>query len=152
MKHLIILFACLACFPIFAQKGENNYPVYFQIKNAGLTVEGHFEKVSQTLRFDPQRLGESYLEGRVAVGSIQTGIGMRDRHLQEEKYFSAEKYPEIVMKSLSLASAGGQAFTGRFELIIKGKRKEINLPFTVSQSEGKQVFKAEFTLNRLDLA
>ena len=71
--------------------------VTFEIRNAGISVDGSFEQhVIQLLLNDQQVVG---LKGTAEIASIDTGIGMRDRHLQKKGYFDVDNHPQISLES-----------------------------------------------------
>ncbi|HMP88337.1 MAG TPA: YceI family protein, partial [Lacibacter sp.] len=87
--------------------GRTNDPklpgsLQFEIRNAGITVKGHFREWQHEVRFDPSNLSGSSLEGKAVVASVATGIENRDEHLQTRQYFHAAVHPYIVMRSRNL--------------------------------------------------
>lgn len=42
------------------------------------------------------------------------------------------------------------SFRGYFKLTIKGKTKDVLVPFTFTEKDGKAIIKGSFTINRLD--
>ena len=124
--------------------------IRFEILNAGITVDGHFEKSTHTIRFNPKQLATSTLEGTISVASLRTGIVLRDRHLLGRQYFRADAYPEISMRSKSISSQGKGTYLGVFDITIKDSVKEVKVPFRIEKQGQTTHYKARFTLNRLD--
>ena len=149
LKSIFTLLFVYASVLSFGQALEVvDYSIRFTIKNAGIEVEGEFEKADFTLFFDSGQLEKSTLEGRLTVASLNTGIDLRDSHLMGEEYFHQKKFPTIQMKSLSLSrlSISKNQYSGVFLLVIKDKSKELTLPFTYQNNQ----LKAQFELNRRD--
>ena len=119
--------------------------VQFTIQNAGLEVVGSFSKVEGQLVTDAQGKIPVLIVGRAKVKSIDTGIGLRDRHLQGADYFDAAKHPELRMQLLDIS--GNQA---RFAVIIRGKTKTITVPFSWEKTGNTGRFRCSFKLNRRD--
>lgn len=119
--------------------------VTFVIENAGLEVEGKFDQVSGQFVTDSAGVKPVLVTGVAKVKSIDTGIGLRDRHLQAKDYFFASQYPELRMQLLGIE--GNKA---RFAVIIRGKSKTYLVPYIWNQQAGKGQFKCSFNLNRLD--
>lgn len=148
------IFLFLACL-LFGQvaTGQSNQQgweaiktkVTFVIVNAGLEVEGKFEQVSGQFVTDSAGLKPVLVTGVVKVKSIDTGIGLRDRHLQGKDYFFASQHPELRMQLLGIE--GNKA---RFAVVIRGKTKSLLVPYLWQQQAGKGQFKCSFTLNRRD--
>jgi polyisoprenoid-binding protein YceI len=148
MKALLALFFLLLV--IQTEKPDPEFTVKFQIKNAGITVDGQFKEASFDVRFDPKNLKDSFLRGKVRSSSIDTGISLRDRHLQGRQYFKSDFYPEISLESKRIQSKGKNEFEGVFELKIKDVRKEMLIPFSAVKKGNGHFFKANFTLDRLE--
>ena len=83
------------------------------------------------------------------VATINTGINKRDKDLQAEKYFNAEKYPLIEVKSVKLYARDGK-FAGLFHVTIKGVTKQVEIPFSFTKSGNEAEFSGSFPLNRKD--
>lgn len=149
LKSIFTLLFVYASVLSFGQALEVvDYTIRFTIKNAGIEVEGEFEKADFKLWLDSEKLDASALEGRLIVASLNTGIALRDSHLLGEEYFHQKKFPTIHMKSLSLSrlSTSKNEYSGVFLLVIKDKSKELTLPFTYQNNQ----LKAQFELNRRD--
>lgn len=148
MRLLAILLFGLLYRVSFEPAAENKPVVTFQIKNAGLAVNGSFADLQTSLRFNPQRLDESKLEASVAVGTVRTGVKLRDGHLQKEGYFDAGQYPRIRMVSKRLEQAGDNAYRGVFDLTIRDVTREVTVPFTCEVKGGTGRFAGSFALDR----
>jgi polyisoprenoid-binding protein YceI len=123
--------------------------VSFKIKNAGVTVTGHFAGPRITLLFSADKLSLSSLKGDVDVATLSTGIDKRDEDLQGEKYFNEDKYKKIEMVSTKIYATGPQ-YTGVFNVTIKGVTKQVEMPFEFTQQGNNGEFKGSFTINRKD--
>lgn len=126
--------------------------VKFRIKNFGGTVIGSFKGLSGTMHFNPSDLSSAAFDVTVDVNTINTGIDMRNNDLKKEKYFDVKNFPGIrlVSSKVTQGKGGANSFEFSGELTIKGTKKNIQFPFTTSQSNGGTLFKAEFPLNRRD--
>lgn len=115
------------------------------------TVNGYFKGLKGNIHFDPHDLKSAVVDATVAVNTISTGIGKRDRDLLEEKYFNAAKYP--VMRILSTAIAATDK-PGTYQLnaalTIKGITRSVSFPFTAVVSGNACQFNGQFTINRKD--
>lgn len=148
MKAFLSLFFLLLV--IQTENPDPEFVVKFQIKNAGITVDGHFSEASFDVRFDPKNLKDSFLRGKVKPSSIDTGISLRDRHLQGRQYFQSSTYPEIRLESKHIQSKGKNEYEGVFDVTIKDIRKEMLIPFTAVKNGNGYLFKGNFSLDRLD--
>lgn len=125
--------------------------VRFEIKNAGITVEGSFDGLSGQINFDPLNYAKSAVDLQLPSASINTGIGSRDNHLRKVAYFDVENFPSIRMKSKFFGKASEDgAFRGYFTLTLKGVSKEITMPFTCIKEGDAYRVKGDFIINRRD--
>ena len=134
-----------------AQVSWNAYSsdVTFKIKNAGLSVTGRFSGIKTQLKFSPDRLSSSEIKGSAMVATLTTGINKRDEHLKKEEYFNVDKYPAIEISSVKLY-ARGAGYAGLFSVSLKGRTRQVEIPFEFIQKGSDAEFKGTFTINRLD--
>ena len=79
------------------------------------------------------------------VATINTGNGMQNTHAKSEKWFDAEKYPQIKFTSSEIvAAAAGYQAKGILEM--HGVKKEITIPFTFKNN----IFNGAIEVNRND--
>ena len=124
--------------------------VRFSIRNAGMKVEGQFSGLKAAVEFQESQPESARIQGSVEVSGIQTGIGLRDRHLRGKDYFDAATHPQISMKLQKLEKSGNQ-LSGLFLLRMKGTTKEFRLPVQFNKKSPKvSSMETIFTLNRLD--
>jgi polyisoprenoid-binding protein YceI len=115
-----------------------------------MKVEGSFSGLKAMVDFPESHSETARIQGSVEVSGIQTGIGMRDRHLKGKEYFDAAAFPQISMKLQKLERSGNQ-LSGLFQLNMKGKTKEFRLPVQFNKkSQTTSSMETSFTLNRLD--
>jgi len=118
--------------------------IRFYIRNAGLEVEGKFDDVKGTFVTD-QRSMPVLVIGTAKVKSIDTGIGLRDSHLQGKDYFNAAAFPELRMQLLSINDK-----TAKFNITIRGKSKTYEIPYVWKVVQDQGQFSVSFELNRRD--
>ena len=124
--------------------------VTFKVINAGLEVDGTLEVKSTNITFDPDNLQGASIQVSADPSSIETGIGIRDKHLRRSDYFDTNTYPEIRLQSKSFRKTGKNKFEGKFDLTIKSITKEITIPFTRNQKGNTTYYEGGFEINRLD--
>jgi len=124
--------------------------VNFKVINAGLEVEGTLKVKHANIKFDPDNLRHASIQVSADPSSIETGIGIRDKHLRRRDYFDTNTYPEIQLKSTSFSKQGKNEFTGKFDLTIKSTTKEITIPFTRKKKGDTTYYEGDFEINRLD--
>lgn len=145
--------AALACAaPLGAQVPAwqvDTATVAFEVRNAGLPVHGSFDRLDARVCFDPARLEASSFSGTIDPGTIRTGIGLRDRHLQRRGWFEVEKYGAIEMRSSGLRRTP-TGYAGTFTLRIRDVERDVEVPFTFVREDGGARLAGELTIDRLD--
>ena len=119
--------------------------VAFVIKNFGLNTNGVFKGLKGNIKWDAANPAAGSFDLTVDVNTINTGIDSRDKHLKEEDYFNAVKYPTIRFVSTAISPGN---ITGN--IVIKGITKKISFPFTVTPSGKGYLFEGGFSLSRKD--
>ena len=117
----------------------------YKIQFSGAHVKGNFDKINGDITFDTANLAASHMSINVEVESITTGFWLKNSHAKSDKWFDADKYPQINFTSSHFSnSATGYLVEGI--LTIHGVKKQVSIPFTFSNN----IFKGSFTINRLD--
>src|SRR5688572_28027347 len=124
--------------------------VNFTVINAGLEVEGSLKVKNADIRFDPDNLLQASIHVTADPSSIETGIGIRDKHLRRSDYFDTNIYSEIRLQSKSFRKTGKNEFEGKFDLTIKSVTKEISIAFTRKAKGNTTNYEGGFEINRLD--
>jgi len=124
--------------------------ITFQIKNLGFNTGGSIGGLKANIQFDPANLGRSVIEASADVNTINTDNDSRDEHLKSDSYFDAAKYPEIIMKSVSIKHKSGDNYTGQFNVTMKGKTQLIDVPFMYTVTGATTSFKGILKLKRTD--
>lgn len=151
MKKLLLpLLFVFSINTVFAQVKHSltKSSVIFQIKNLGVYTNGSFSGVRGEIDFDPAHLDVSTIEASVDVITINTGNDSRDDHLKSDSYFDVEKYPKITVRSVTFKHKGGNNFTGVFNLTIKDKTNQIELPFIYADNGSTATFKGSLKIDR----
>lgn len=125
--------------------------VAFKIKNAGINVNGTFDSFECVIQYNPKAHAPSAISGTIQVSAINTGIEARDKHLRKEEFFDVEKYPTITFESTQILKTSS-GFEADGNLMIKGVKKAVKIPFTYTGSDAGGVFEGTLTLNRRDYA
>jgi polyisoprenoid-binding protein YceI len=133
-----------------AQKHQSiNGSVTFIIKNTGLNVDGSISGLQGNIDFDMEQPSNSKIIVTIDPATIDTGVGLRDKHLKKEYYFDVDQYQVIKMESTSIVKKI-DGYEGIFELTMKGVTKAVSIPFTVTKENERLIFKADFEINRRD--
>jgi len=91
----------------------------------------------------------------VVLGNLDTGIGLRDRHMRD-RYLEVQKYPEATLSvsrsALRLPAAGATSTSDvEAQLSLHGRSKPIVVHYTAKQpSAGSYEIKGTFRMNMTD--
>jgi polyisoprenoid-binding protein YceI len=124
--------------------------VKFKIKNAGFNIDGTFGGLTAKIIFDTSKGYGNSIDATIDSKSVNTGNGTRDGHLKKTEYFDIVSFPILNMKTNLIAKEKDGSFKGYFKLTIKRKTKDVLVPFTFTEKDGKAIIKGSFIINRLD--
>ena len=128
----------------------NKSKISFKIKNLGINTGGTIGGLQANIQFNPADLAANSVEASVETKTINTDNDSRDEHLRSDDFFGVARYPKINLKSVSFKHNGGKNYTGTFNLTIKDKTKQIDVPFTYVDEGNNVVIKGNFKIDRLD--
>ncbi len=119
------------------------------------TVTGEFTKFSGTVTTDGDSFENAQVEAVVEVNSINTENMTRDKHLKEDDFFNAAKFPQIKFKSEVFKKIADKEYLVTGDLTIRDVTKKVSMRAVHSgtiSTGNKQIsgFKASFTVNRFD--
>ncbi len=135
---------------LYAQNTVSRSEITFEIKNLGIRTGGSINGLLTKVNFNPADLSASTLEASVDVNTINTDNSSRDEHLRSSDFFDVAHYPKITLKSTAFKHKSGSNYSGTFILTIRGKSKQIEIPFTFLDKGSSVEFKGTFKINRLD--
>ena len=151
MKQIFIFsLIVFSSFSLNAQESkeiETENSVYFKIKNFGVNVEGHFEKVEINAVFNAKD-ELTAISATVEINSISTGMESRDNHILKEDFFYAEKHKTIMLKMIALKKESLVNYLLTANLTIKGISKQIKIPIQIEKAKESLIVTANFEINR----
>ena len=150
-SFFLFLIALFAASPTKAQylpidKGST---LSFKIGNFGFDVGGSFTGFKGAINFDPQNITACSFDVTVDASTVNTDNNLRDEHLRGASYFDVKNYPTFHFISAKITSSGN-SFTVYGKLTIKGKTKDVSIPFTATPVADEYLFKGSFKINRKD--
>ncbi|MET7859741.1 YceI family protein [Streptomyces sp. NPDC005318] len=94
------------------------------------SVHGRFTDFSGRIEI-AEELHRSRVDAVISAASIDTGNGMRDKHLRSPDFLDADRFPEITYRSDGLDPAGPDRWTVHGELTMRGvaRRVDLNLSY-----------------------
>jgi polyisoprenoid-binding protein YceI len=90
------------------------------------SVRGRFTEFGGRIEIaeDAER---SRVDAVISAASIDTGNGLRDKHLRSADFLDVERFPEITYRSTAVTAAGPDRWTVRGELSLHGVVREVDL-------------------------
>lgn len=100
----------------------------FSIGFLGLNkVRGHFNRYEMAILYNEDDYSKLSVTLSIDAASIDTRLRMRDKDLKGEKFFAAEKYPNIIFQSNKVEKQG-EIILMYGDLTMRGVTKAIELP------------------------
>ena len=84
-------------------------------------INGVSQRVSGTFRLDPASLAGTTGTIRVPVASIDTGVELRDEHLQGENWLNASAHPDIVVEITGIEGGSSLEEGERVDFTVVGR-------------------------------
>lgn len=102
--------------------------VQFDVSHLAVSsVTGSFTSYAGTLTAKKNDFEGAKVNATIEVASITTNNMERDKHLKEDDFFNAEKYPEIKFESTSFKKVSGNNYTIEGNLTIRDITKPVTL-------------------------
>ena len=121
--------------------------VLFKIKHLVIsTVTGSFRKFDGKATTDGEGFNNAKVNFTIDVKSIDTNQPMRDEHLQNGDFFSADLYPTIEFESTAFEKISGNDYKMTGNLTLRGVTKPVtlNVEYGGSENNGHGVIKHGF--------
>ena len=123
--------------------------IIFVSKQMGVPVEGHFQKFSAKIAFNPNKLDQANLAFTVDMSSATLGAKETDAELPKADWFNTAKFAQATFQSTTVKSLGAGKYEVAGKLTIKGTAQAVTVPVTLTQSGVNTTATGAFTLKRL---
>jgi polyisoprenoid-binding protein YceI len=90
------------------------------------SVRGRFTEFGGRIEI-AEDVERSRVDAVISAGTIDTGNGLRDKHLRSPDFLDADRFPDITYRSTALIPAGPDRWTVRGELSLHGVVREVDL-------------------------
>ncbi|MBM3395401.1 MAG: YceI family protein [Betaproteobacteria bacterium] len=124
--------------------------IKFVSKQMNVPVEGDFKKFQVQFVFDPDKLASSKASINVEMASIDTGSSEGDAEVQRKPWFNTKEHPRATFQSSSVKALGGGKYEVGGKLMIKGRSKDVAVPFTARKVTDGTLLEGAFSMNRKD--
>ncbi len=149
-RAFALIAACVAlpahadeCHAVDSARGA----VSFEVKQAGSPFRGKFKQFGGEVCLLADRV--TRIEVWLEPASVDAGLPEIDAALRDKDFFAVSQYPRAVYSSQS-AEVRGNEQLARGTLQMKGKRRNLDVPFSLRREGDQQIVSGTLTLNRLD--
>ena len=150
----ILVFLCFAHKAAFAEQWKllpEHSSIGFTASYDDIAFDGHFEKFSVELYFDPKQPAASKLSSSVETASVNTNSRDRDEALADPAWFHFSVYPTANFIGHQISQLDSETFQAIGTLTIRNQKQEITFPFKWRSLNANQTqVSAEFLLDRRD--
>jgi len=115
--------------------------------------DGGFNKFNGTIDLVNGKPQESRVWVDIETASVFTDTDGLTKHLQTGDFFEVEKFPKASFTSTKIepdAAKGADDYTVTGELELRGEKKTVTFPATISVTPEAVAVNAEFAINRKD--
>lgn len=133
-----VLLSVLGAFTVNAQNAtmwkldKSHTSVNFSINHFFSAVTGKFTTFDGNFNFDPANLKGSKADFSIAINSVDTDNGKRDKHLQSKDFFDAKTYPKMSFQSTKFDKKSDKDYLIHGKLTIKDVTKNVVLPMKIT--------------------
>jgi polyisoprenoid-binding protein YceI len=124
--------------------------ITFVATQMGVPAEGGFKRFTARVDFDPARLAASQARIDVELDSFESGVTEVDTEIKRRAWFNTAQFPVATFVASAVRSLGANRYEATGKMTIKGRTREVTVPFMVRQAGDVTVFEGAFTLKRLD--
>lgn len=124
----------------------------FTSTQMGVPVDGHFDRFTTSISFNPASPAQASAKLEVDLASIDAGSPDATEEVAGKPWFNLKVFPKASFVSSSVKVLGSGRFEVTGKLSIKGRSQVVTAPFTFREEAGNGVFDGSFTLKRLDFA
>ena len=115
----------------------------------GASFEGHFQRWTATIRYDPADLVASKFDVKVSPASVKTGDNDSESALPGKAFFDIARFPEAHFVTSGFHRNGSQMIADG-ELTLRGVTKPVSLEVIFKQHAGGATLDVAGTVKRLD--
>ena len=122
--------------------------VAFVSKQMGVSVNGGFKKFTSQISLDPAKpeIGTARID--IDLASIDAGSGDANDEVKGKSWFNVKEYPVASFVSSGLKAMSGNRYQSTGKLTIKGKSRDVIVPFTASPAGFNLVLDGSIPISR----
>jgi len=152
MKRLLLPALLLASFSAHAVEYSNviaeKSQIVFTSKQMGVPVDGKFGKFAATLNFDPAKAEAAKAQIDIDLASVDAGSKDANDEVVGKGWFNVKEFPKARFATTSVKALGNNRFEAKGQMTIKGKTREMTVPFSYKADGANGVFEGTLPLQR----
>ena len=121
--------------------------VSFEVRQAGAPFRGAFRRFGGEICLATDQV--TRIDVWLEPASVDSGLPEIDTALRDKEFFETGRYPRIAYTGKSAEVRGGRQLA-RGTLEIKGRRRDVEVAFSLRRDGGGPAVSGSLTLNRLD--
>jgi cytochrome b561 len=122
----------------------------YEDESGSTAFNGRFNRWGADIRFDQANLEQSSANVQIETGSAATGVAMHDNALPGAEWFDAGTHPRASFRTTRISAGGDGQYEARGELTIRGRTREVELPFTLRIEGDRAVMDGRTRIDRRD--
>lgn len=155
MRRLIattVLATCIAS-PAFAtnwQVDPKTSSITFSAEQSGETFSGSFPTYTAHITLDTKKLETAAIHVAITIADAKVEGEDRQSELPGSEWLNAKLFPKAEFTSNNVTRNADGTFIAHGTLAIKDVKKEISVPFSLSETGNTATANGTFTINRAD--
>lgn len=148
LPPLLLLVACNAHAVEYGNVISDKSQITFTSKQMGVPVEGKFNKFAATLSFDPAKPEAGKAQIEVDLASVDAGSKDANDEVVGKGWFNVKEHPKARFVSSSVKALGNNRFEAKGQMTIKGKTRDMTVPFSYKPEGANGLFEGVLPLQR----
>lgn len=118
--------------------------------NGEARFNGRFTRWRADIVFNPDDLANSFANVTIETASATDGVAMHDRALPSPEWFDAAAHPTASFRTRAITHLGGANYRAEGELTIRGRARDVELPFTLTIEGDRATMNGQTSIDRRD--
>lgn len=121
---------------------------FSDVESGDTRFNGRFNRWRADIRFDPDNLEASTARVVIEMASAVDGVTLHERNLPTEPWFNVAANPTATFRAAEFRHRGGANYEARGELTLRGRTRNVTLPFTLAITGDRAVMNGRTTIDR----
>ncbi len=124
--------------------------IHFTYTQMGVPVKGDFPHYTPHIVFDHERPDTAQIQFDIEIPKINAGSEEANTEASSKNWLSAAQFPvaQFIAKTVTPVQNKADHFEAIGDLIIKGKKQSVTIPFTAIKKKQTTIFNGQFLFPR----